>query len=199
MAMILPTAEELLEKTVQRVSSSPQEWLKFLNTASHVYQYIFDAQLMIYAQRPNAVGCTSYEKWKEMNHYVKRGTQGIALIVRNGENRKLRYVYDYSDTGVAPNIPEIEIRKPYIWSVSEDEQEDLSDYINTKYDIQPQNKDLGLVLKQLSEAIAEDVIEDEISELLHEKQDSYLEDLDIDTIRREYRELFINSTWYILL
>lgn len=199
MAMILPTAEELLEKTVQRVSSSPQEWLKFLNTASHVYQYIFDAQLMIYAQRPNAVGCTSYEKWKEMNHYVKRGTQGIALIVRNGENRKLRYVYDYSDTGVAPNIPETEIRKPYIWSVSEDEQEDLSDYINTKYDIQPQNKDLGLVLKQLSEAIAEDVIEDEISELLHEKQDSYLEDLDIDTIRREYRELFINSTWYILL
>lgn len=197
--MTLPTAEELLEKTVQRVSSSPQEWLKFLNTASHVYQYIFDAQLMIYAQRPNAVGCTSYEKWKEMNHYVKRGTQGIALIVRNGENRKLRYVYDYSDTGVAPNIPETEIRKPYIWSVSEDEQEDLSDYINTKYDIQPQNKDLGLVLKQLSEAIAEDVIEDEISELLHEKQDSYLEDLDIDTIRREYRELFINSTWYILL
>ena len=106
MAMTLPTAEDLFEETVRKVSSTPQEWLKFLNTASRVYQYTFDAQLMIYAQRPNAIGCTSFEKWKQMNHYVKRGTQGIALIVRNSENRKLRYVYDYSDTGVASNVPE---------------------------------------------------------------------------------------------
>lgn len=57
MAMKLPTAEEMFEETVQKVSSSPEEWLKFLNTASRVYQYDFDDQLMIYAQRPNAVGC----------------------------------------------------------------------------------------------------------------------------------------------
>ena len=82
MAMTLPTAEELFGETVRKVSSTPQEWLKFLNTASRVYQYTFDAQLMIYAQRPNAIGCTSFEKWKQMNHYVKRGTQGIALIAK---------------------------------------------------------------------------------------------------------------------
>lgn len=199
MAMTLPTAEELFRETVRKVSSTPQEWLKFLNTASRVYQYTFDAQLMIYAQRPNAIGCTSFEKWKQMNHYVKRGTQGIALIVRNGENRKLRYVYDYSDTGVASNIPETDIRKPYIWSLGEDGQEDLCDYINNKYNIRPQNKDLGLVLKQLIEETVNDVIDDEISEILKEKQGSYLEDLDIDTIRKEYRELFIHSAWYMLL
>lgn len=199
MAMTLPTAEDLFEETVRKVSSTPQEWLKFLNTASRVYQYTFDAQLMIYAQRPNAIGCTSFEKWKQMNHYVKRGTQGIALIVRNSENRKLRYVYDYSDTGVASNVPETDIRKPYIWSLGEDGQEDLCDYINNKYDIRPQNKDLGLVLKQLIEETVNDVIDDEISEILKEKQGSYLEDLDIDTIRKEYRELFIHSAWYMLL
>ena len=47
MAMTLPTAEDLFEETVRKVSSTPQEWLKFLNTASRVYQYTFDAQLMI--------------------------------------------------------------------------------------------------------------------------------------------------------
>ena len=47
MAMKLPTAEEMFEETVQKVSSSPEEWLKFLNTASRVYQYDFDDQLMI--------------------------------------------------------------------------------------------------------------------------------------------------------
>ena len=55
MAMTLPTAEELFGETVRKVSSTPQEWLKFLNTASRVYQYTFDAQLMIYAQRPYAI------------------------------------------------------------------------------------------------------------------------------------------------
>ncbi len=34
---------------------------------------------------------------------------------------------------------------------------------------------------------------------MKEKQGSYLEDLDIDTIRKEYRELFIHSAWYMLL
>lgn len=33
MAMTLPTAEDLFEETVRKVSSTPQEWLKFLNTA----------------------------------------------------------------------------------------------------------------------------------------------------------------------
>ena len=67
MAMTLPTAEELFGETVRKVSSTPQEWLKFLNTASRVYQYTFDAQLMIYAQRPNAIGCTSFEKGNTRN------------------------------------------------------------------------------------------------------------------------------------
>lgn len=31
MAMTLPTAEELFGETVRKVSSTPQEWLKFLN------------------------------------------------------------------------------------------------------------------------------------------------------------------------
>ena len=31
MAMTLPTAEDLFEETVRKVSSTPQEWLKFLN------------------------------------------------------------------------------------------------------------------------------------------------------------------------
>ena len=183
----------LAQRTANGLTRYWESWTDYLTTASRLYKYPFADQLMIYAQRPNAIGCTSFEKWKQMNHYVKRGTQGIALIVRNSENRKLRYVYDYSDTGVASNVPETDIRKPYIWSLGEDGQEDLCDYINNKYDIRPQNKDLGLVLKQLIEETVNDVIDDEISEILKEKQGSYLEDLDIDTIRKEYRELFIHK------
>ena len=92
MATTLLTAEEMLEETIRKVSSSPDEWLRFLNTASRVYQYSFDDQLMIYAQRPNAVGCTSFQTWKKTNHYVKQGTAGIALIHTVNGRKKLRYI-----------------------------------------------------------------------------------------------------------
>ena len=197
--MKLPTAEEMFEETVQKVSSSPEEWLKFLNTASRVYQYDFDDQLMIYAQRPNAVGCTSFEKWKEMNHYVKRGTEGIALIQTVDSRKKLRYVYDYKDTGAVQNIPVTEIRKPYIWEMEKEDAQSLSDYLKAKYSIEGKYTDLVTILKKLAEDLAEDGISDELPLIFQNKEGSYLEELDYDTIRVEYRELFISTTWYILL
>ena len=197
--MKLPTAEEMFEETVQKVSSSPEEWLKFLNTASRVYQYDFDDQLMIYAQRPNAVGCTSFEKWKEMNHYVKRGTEGIALIQTVDSRKKLRYVYDYKDTGAVQNIPVTEIRKPYIWEMEKEDAQSLSDYLKAKYSIEGKDTDLVTILKKLAEDLAEDGISDELPLIFQNKEGSYLEELDYDTIRVEYRELFISTTWYILL
>lgn len=199
MAMTLPTAEELFGETVRKVSSTPQEWLKFLNTASRVYQYDFDDQLMIYAQRPNAIGCTSFEKWKEMNHYVRRGTEGIALIQTVNARKKLRYVYDYKDTGIVQNIPVTEVRKPYIWELDEEGNQGLSDYLKLKYEVEGEDTDLAAVLKRIAEKIAEDSISIELPLIFQNKEGSYLEDLDLDTIRVEYRELFISTTWYVLL
>ena len=199
MAMTLPTAEDLFEETVRKVSSTPQEWLKFLNTASRVYQYDFDDQLMIYAQRPHAVGCTSFEKWKEMNHYVRRGTEGIALIQTVNARKKLRYVYDYKDTGIVPNIPVTEVRKPYIWELEEEDNQSLSDYLKLKYEVEGEDTDLAAVLKRIAEKIAEDSISIELPLVFQNKEGSYLEELDSDTIRVEYRELFISTTWYVLL
>ena len=45
MATTLLTAEEMLEETIRKVSSSPDEWLRFLNTASRVYQYSLTTSL----------------------------------------------------------------------------------------------------------------------------------------------------------
>lgn len=135
MATTLLTAEEMLEETIRKVSSSPDEWLRFLNTASRVYQYSFDDQLMIYAQRPNAVGCTSFQTWKKTNHYVKQGTAGIALIHTVNGRKKLRYVYDYKDTGIVRGVPVTEVRKPYLWQIDEEDKKDVSDHLQRRYHI----------------------------------------------------------------
>lgn len=199
MAMTLPTAEELFGETVRKVSSTPQEWLKFLNTASRVYQYTFDAQLMIYAQRPNAIGCTSFQTWKKTNHYVKQGTAGIALIHTVNGRKKLRYVYDYKDTGIVRGVPVTEVRKPYLWQIDEEDKKDVSDHLQRRYHIKGEEADLATMLKKLTEEIIEDTMAEEVPKLLRDRQDSYLEDLDQDTIRLEYRELFLSTAWYLLL
>ena len=199
MAMTLPTAEELLEETVRKVSSSPDEWLRFLSTASRVYQYNFLDQLMIYAQRPNAVGCTGFQTWKKTNHYVKQGTAGIALIQTVNGRKKLRYVYDYKDTGIMSGVPVTEVRQPYIWEIDEEDKKDVSDYLKRKYHIDGEKTDLATMLKKITEEIVEDTLAEEVSKLLRDKGGSYLEELDSDTIRLEYRELFLSTTWYMLL
>ena len=199
MATTLLTAEEVLEETIRKVSSSPDEWLRFLNTASRVYQYSFDDQLMIYAQRPNAVGCTSFQIWKKTNHYVKQGTAGIALIHTVNGRKKLRYVYDYKDTDIVRGVPVTEVRKPYLWQIDEEDKKDVSDHLQRRYHIKGQEADLATMLKKLTEEIIEDTMAEEVPKLLRDRQDSYLEDLDQDTIRLEYRELFLSTAWYLLL
>lgn len=199
MATTLPTAEEMLEKTIRKVSSSPDEWLRFLNTASRVYQYDFSDQLMIYAQRPGAVGCTSFQTWKKTNHYVKQGTEGIALIQTVNGRKRLRYVYDYKDTGVMRGVPITEVRQPYLWQITEEDKNEVSNYLKKKYNVEGEQTDLATMLKKIIEEVAEDTTTEEVSKLLQNKQDSYLEELDEDTIRLEYRELFIFTTWYMLL
>lgn len=199
MATTLLTAEEMLEETIRKVSSSPDEWLRFLNTASRVYQYSFDDQLMIYAQRPNAVGCTNFQIWKKTNHYVKQGTAGIALIHTVNGRKKLRYVYDYKDTDIVRGVPVTEVRKPYLWQIDEEDKKDVSDHLQRRYHIKGQEADLATMLKKLTEEIIEDTMAEEVPKLLRDRQDSYLEDLDQDTIRLEYRELFLSTAWYLLL
>ena len=101
--------------TLTGLTSSWQEWVKFLNTASRVYKYPFMDQLMIYAQRPDATACAEYRVWKnQLNRYVRYGSTGIALLDESGNKPRLRYVFDISDTGTRKNS-----RDPWLWKLDD--------------------------------------------------------------------------------
>ena len=61
MANKLYAMEQLTEEVAKDVASSPQEWMRFLDTASRLYRYTFPEQLLIYAQRPDATAVASME------------------------------------------------------------------------------------------------------------------------------------------
>ena len=54
---------QLAEHTLKKVSSGGSEWLAYLKSAAHLYRYPFHEQILIYAQRPDATACATFDMW----------------------------------------------------------------------------------------------------------------------------------------
>ena len=106
---------QLAEDTARRLTGNWERWAGFLATVGRLYKYPYPDQLMIYAQRPNATACASYDVWNDrMNRYVRRGSKGIALLDDAGDRLRLRYVFDLADTGTRANS-----RDPWLWTLED--------------------------------------------------------------------------------
>ena len=106
---------QLAEDTARRLTGNWERWAGFLATAGRLYKYPYPDQLMIYAQRPDAIACAGYDVWNDrMNRYVRRGSKGIALLDDAGDRLRLRYVFDLADTGTRSNS-----RDPWLWTLED--------------------------------------------------------------------------------
>ena len=86
---------------------------------------------MIYAQRPDATACASFDIWNNrMNRYVRRGSKGIALLDQSSSVPRLHYVFDVSDTGVRRNS-----RDPEVWQYNDDLKQPVSEMLAATYGI----------------------------------------------------------------
>jgi len=100
----LPTKAQfyaaLAERHAQQITENRENWTNFLKTAGRLYKYPFEEQLMIHAQRPTAQAVAPIHVWNHpMNRYVQRGSKGIALLDMTDSKPRLKYVFDYADTG----------------------------------------------------------------------------------------------------
>ena len=136
---------QLAAQTSREIAADAENWRSFLQTASTVYKYGFYDQLMIYAQRPDATACASYELWTNtMRRYVRRGAKGIALLDMNGDVPRYHYVFDVSDTGARRNS-----RTPFTWAIHEDNQAPIAAMLEKEYDISA-NRGLAGQLEEIA-------------------------------------------------
>ena len=109
--------EQLATETLENLIASKDGWMSFLDTASRMYKYTFDEQILIHAQRPDARACAAFDFWtaeSKMNRHIRRGAKVIALIDR--ESHRLYYVYDAADT-VARANQKSKDPEDYIWKI----------------------------------------------------------------------------------
>jgi len=121
----------LAQRTANGLTRYWESWTDYLTTASRLYKYPFADQLMIYAQRPDATACASFDIWNNrMNRYVRRGSKGIALLDQSSSVPRLHYVFDVSDTGVRRNS-----RDPEVWQFNDDLKQPVSEMLSKTYGI----------------------------------------------------------------
>ncbi len=191
----LQDIRNLVQEHAVSVSSSPGDWMDYMDTASRLYRYSFSDQLLIHAQRPEATACASLELWNEkMLRWVNRGARGIALFDETWQNTKLRYVFDISDTHMVAGG-----RSPYLWKMQEHQREEILTHLAEVYALEEKD---AATLQDALMAVAREMVNDNLEEYLdgleYAVEGTYLEDLDEVTIRSDFRQLATDSVYYLL-
>ena len=120
---------QMADDTARKITGDYLDWAAFLNTSSRLYKYPFHDQLMIYAQRPDATACATYDLWNDtMRRYIRRGSKGIALLTPGPYGMDVRYVFDVSDTGTRRNSRNVEP-----WVLSDEAMESVRQMLEDQY------------------------------------------------------------------
>lgn len=190
----LQTVSELADRTAREVARDVQGWKQYLDTASRLYKYKFDEQLLIYAQRPDATACAGMEVWNEkMRRWVKAGSKGIAII-RGKENGRphLEYVFDVADTR-----PVRGAREPYLWEMREEHHGSVLAALKERYG-EGSRKELGGRLMEAAAAAIGEACPEYLRGLAYDAGGSSLERPGL-SLAACFRDTLTASVQYSLL
>lgn len=190
----LQTYTQIASETAKQLTSTHTDWTTFLKTAARLYKYPYHEQLMIYAQRPEATSCAEYDFWNDrMGRYVRRGSKGIALIDLTGEQPKLRYVFDVSDTGIRERS-----RSVNLWEYKPEHEKPVSDMLYERYDVSG-NNGIRNQLECVAAQLADEYWNAHSRDILDVVDDSFLYGYDDFNVGVSFRNAATVSITYSLL
>ena len=185
---------QMADHTAKQVTGSFGEWTAFLETMGRLYKYPFHEQLMIFAQKPNATACADYDLWnKQMGRYVRRGSKGIALIDTSGDNPRLKYVFDVSDTGGRENS-----RRLNLWEYKDEHRDAVTAALENRFGVSGE-KGLADQLEQIASKLVTEYWNDNSRDILGILADSFLEEYDDYNVEVAFRNAATVSTTYALM
>lgn len=187
---------ELYDRTCKTVVSNPQNWQAFLQSACRNYKLRYDEQLLVFAQRPDATAVLEIERWNgSFGRWVNRGAKGIAVFEdANREKQRLTHYFDISDTH------ESRYSRPVpLWSMREEYEADVIETLESTFGTLDDKENLADAIMSAARIATDDNIPDYLSDLLYSTTDSYLEELDNDSIASIYKSIVSNSIAYMMM
>lgn len=194
MASKLRLITDLYGETLTQISKNPDDWMSFLECAAMNYKYPFNDQVLIYAQRPEAVACAKIEAWnKQVGRWVNRGAKGIALLSEDNGYTNLRYVFDIADTNS-------KFGKSFrLWSVSKPYELDIIESLENKYGELDDKSSLGLAIKSVSKILVEDNMQDYLEDLKFYRENSSIEPMTDEAVQLLFQNALENSIAFSMI
>ena len=184
---------QLAAQTAREIAADGETWRSFLQTASTLYKYGFYDQMMIYAQRPDATACASFELWTNtMRRYVRRGAKGIALLDMTGDVPRYHYVFDAADTGMRKDS-----RSPFVWAVNEENSAAIGTMLEKEYEVSA-NRGLAGQLEEIAMQKAMDYWQEHQDELRDIVDGSLLMEYDELNLELAFRNTATTGVQYML-
>jgi N12 class adenine-specific DNA methylase len=153
MATKLQLYRGVAEQTVNELTRSRGSWLRYLNTAGRLYKYSFPDQMLIYAQRPDAIAVAPIELWNEtFERWVRRGAKGIALIDDAGNYPRLKYVFDVNDTEPS----RYRARPVHLWELRQEHKVPVLAELARTYDDVDANGTVAEAFRSIAKVLAEE-------------------------------------------
>ena len=188
------TYTELAVSRTAAVTSRYEEWSAFLAVAARVYKYPFLEQLMIYVQRPDATACAEYQVWtRRMRRYVRRGSQGIALVYAQGGKPAVRYVFDVSDTGPLANA-----LSPNLWQYRDEHRAAVSAALEHAYQV-PGDSGLPVQAAYIAARLADSAWQQYRERLVSQAAKGVFGDYSEENFRLAFQDAVSSSVTYMVL
>ena len=194
MSTKLQVYREMAQQAAANLVLSHENWTAFLRTMARLYKYRYHEQLMIHAQRPDATACATYEIWnKQMHRYVRGKNTGIALIDTSGDNPKLKYVFDVSDTQGGANA-----RYPYLFQFRQEHEMAVTNALMRHFDIGSAST-LPDLIEEISDHQANAYWDANKEDILHNIDGSFISEYDEENIRYAFHEAVVVGSAYTVM
>lgn len=186
---------DLYEQISIEVTRDPQTWRLFLKTACRNYKLRFDEQLLLFAQRPDAIAVLEIERWNTaFGRWVNRGAKGIAVFEDStGESQRLKYYFDIADTHGTEQSREVPV-----WKMSEEYQSDVAEALKNAFGTSTDSDDLRIVIKESVVNAVDDNIDDYIYGIVKSGTGSEIDYISTDEAEEIYKRLVKNSVVYMI-
>lgn len=193
----MPSKKQMIAEAAameaMNIVSDTARYSAFLDTASYHYKYSFRDQLLIFGQKPEATACADIETWNKLGRWVNKGTKGIALLVEQGNDYRLRYVFDIADTNSRAN------RIVNLWQMKPHYEADVLEALENSFGESGQDSRFGDRIKEIVSHAVDDNLQDYLTQLHAAAPGSTLGELDNDTRAIWLRGTVSSSVTYMVL